>query len=86
MENKPNIPDYLLWEYDLTTFNYEKSFKIVIERILLLGSIRDWSEMLRFYPIEKITETLEWSKQIAKREKDFAKLFLQSDLLNSNVA
>jgi hypothetical protein len=86
MNNKPNIPDYLLWEYDLTTFNYEKSFKIVIERILYRGTIEDWIEMLRFYPKEKIMETIEWSKQIEKRDKDFARLFLQSDIINSNAA
>ena len=82
MKTKPNIPDYLLWEYDLTTFNYEKSYKIVIERILLRGMIDDWKEMLLFYPIEKIRETIEWTKQIEKREKDFARLFLHSDILN----
>ncbi len=81
MKTKPNIPDYLLWEYDLTTFNYEKSYKIVIERILLRGTIEDWKQMLHFYPKDKILETIEWSKQVAKREKDFAILFLQSDIL-----
>jgi len=86
MTSKPNIPDYLLWEYDLTTFNYEKSYKVVIERILLMGSIEDWNEMLRCYPKEKIYETIEWTKQLAKREKDFARLFLQSDIIKSDAA
>jgi hypothetical protein len=82
MENpKPNIPPYLLWEYDLDTFNYQKSYKIVIERILLLGTIENWQEMIHFYPLEKIKETIEWTKQLGKREKDFARLFLQSDML-----
>ncbi|MEI7977601.1 MAG: hypothetical protein WCI53_02045 [Bacteroidota bacterium] len=83
MNNKPNIPGYLLWEYDLETFNYQKSYKIVIDRVLLRGTIEDWTEMLRFYSIEKILETIDWTKQIDKREKDFAKLFIQSDLLNA---
>jgi uncharacterized protein DUF6922 len=86
MRNKPNLPDYLLWEYDLTTFNYENSYKIVIERVLIMGTIEDWKEMIRFYPMEKIMGTIEWSKQLGKREKDFAKLFLQSDLLKSDAA
>ncbi|MFM9003999.1 MAG: DUF6922 domain-containing protein [Flavobacteriales bacterium] len=82
MKTKPNIPNYLLWEYDLETFNYTKSYKIVIERILLLGKIEDWIEMLDFYPLQKINETIEWTKQIEKRDKDFAKLFLKSDMLH----
>lgn len=83
MQNKPNIPEYLLWEYDLTTFNYERSYKIVVERILHRGLIADWKEMLKFYPLEKIIETINWTKQLSKRDKDFAVLFLQSDLLNA---
>ncbi len=34
----------LLWEYDLTTFNYEKSYKIVIERVLQRGNLDEWRE------------------------------------------
>ena len=52
MKTKPNIPNYLLWEYDLGTFNYTKSYKIVIERILLLGKIEDWIE--KNTPVEPI--------------------------------
>jgi hypothetical protein len=85
MRNKPNIPDYLLWEYDLTTFNYEKSYKIVIERILSSNNIEYWNEMLDFYPLEKVYETIKCSEYLTKREKDFANLFLQSDLLKINI-
>jgi len=81
MKTKPNLPAYLLWEYDLETFNYTKSYKIVIERVLIMGKIEDWNEMLNFYPLQKIHETIEWTKQIEKREKDFARMFLKSDLL-----
>jgi hypothetical protein len=80
-KDKPNIPPYLLWEYDLKTFNYGKSYKIVIERILQLGTLNDWREMIRFYPEEKILETIEWSAQLDKRDKDFSVFFLKSDML-----
>ena len=80
-KKKPDIPPYLLWEYDLTTFNYEKSYKIVIERVLQLGTLNDWKEMIAFYSTEKIAETIEWSAQLDQRDKDFSKLFLNSDML-----
>lgn len=82
MNKKPNIPGYLLWEYDLDTFNYEKSYKVVIERILIRGTIEDWTEMLNFYPLERVLETVAWTKQIDRRDKDFALLFIQSDLIH----
>lgn len=80
---KPNIPSFLLWEYDLNTFNYDKSYKIVIERILERGSIEDWREMMRYYPIEKILETIDWSAQLQEREKKFSRFFLNSDMLHA---
>lgn len=81
MEKKPNIRESLLWEYDLETFNWTRSYKIVIERVVQLGSITEWKEIYTFYKPDKIIETVEWSKQLDKRDKDFARLFLNSDLL-----
>jgi hypothetical protein len=78
-KKKPNIPPYLLWEYDLTTFNYEKSYKIVIERVLERGTMEDWKEIVDFYKKEKILETIEWSAQLQERDKKFSKFFLNSD-------
>ncbi len=76
---KPNIPAFLLWEYDLKTFNYDKSYKIVIERVLERGTMNDWKEIVTYYSNEKILETIEWSAQLEERDKNFSKLFLKSD-------
>ncbi len=84
MNKKPNISASLLWEYNLDTFNFEKSYKVVIERILIRGTLKDWSEMLKFYPIDRILETIEWTKQMPKMDKDFARLFIKSDLLHDS--
>jgi hypothetical protein len=78
---KPSIPKFLLWEYDLATFNYDKSYKIVIERVLQMGTLEDWKEMIRYYSNDKILETIKWSAQLDKRDKDFSTFFLKSDML-----
>lgn len=83
MRKKPNIPGYFLWEYDLSTFNYDKSYKIVIERVLQLGNLEEWREMLRYYGEEKIKETIEWSAQLDKQGKEFSRFFLKSDFLDA---
>ncbi|HMW65694.1 MAG TPA: hypothetical protein PK695_00300 [Chitinophagaceae bacterium] len=72
----------LLWEYDLETFNYEKSYKIVIERVLERGNLDEWREMMKLYSKDQILETIEWSAQLDKRDKDFSKFFLTSGFLN----
>ena len=83
MQSKPKIRPQLLWEYDLETFNWERSYKIVIERVVQRGWINEWKEIYKFYGPEKILETVDWSKQLDKRDKDFARLFLKSDLLHA---
>ena len=72
----------LLWEYDLATFNYDKSFKIVIERILQMGNLDEWRNMVAYYPKSKILETIEWSAQLEERDKAFARFFLTSEFLH----
>jgi hypothetical protein len=80
--NKPNIVNTaLLWEYDLETFNYIKSYKIVIERVIERGNLEEWREMVRLYSRKQILETIAWSAQLSKRDKDIAKLFLKSGFL-----
>jgi hypothetical protein len=83
-QKRPHIINQaLLWEYDLETFNYEKSYKIVIERVLERGNLEEWREMVRLYSKEKILETIEWSAQLDKRDKEFSKFFLTSGFLHA---
>lgn len=81
-KTKPHIINTtLLWEYDLDTFNYEKSYKIVIERVFERGNLEEWREMVGLYTNQQILETIEWSAQLEKRDKEFSKFFLTSDFL-----
>jgi hypothetical protein len=83
-QKRPNIINTaLLWEYDLETFNYDKSYKIVIERILQMGNLEEWRNMVNYYSREQILETIEWSAQLDKRDKDFCRFFLNSEFLHA---
>lgn len=81
MRTKPDINDRLLWEYDLDTFNYDKSYKIVIERVLQLGNLDEWRAVLQYYGEKKILEVIDWSAQLKDSEKEFSRFFLKSDFL-----
>ncbi|HYJ62885.1 MAG TPA: hypothetical protein VEV62_04010 [Parafilimonas sp.] len=83
MQAKPDIRTALLWEYDLESFHWDRSYKIVIERVVQMGDVHEWREIYKFYGPGKILETVKWSKQLDKRDKDFARLFLTSDLLHA---
>ena len=81
---RPNIINTaLLWEYDLDTFNYERSYKIVIERVLERGNLDEWREMVSLYTKEQILETIDWSAQLEPRDKEFSRLFLASEFLHA---
>lgn len=82
MFRKPNIKHALLWEYDLETFNWERSYKIVIERVLQLGNLKEWQEMVRSYSRQQIEDTIEWSAQLDLRDKKFSLFFLDSEFLH----
>ena len=83
MKKKPNIPARLLWEYDYETFNFDKSYKIVIERVMQLGDLDEWREVVNYYSREQIIATIEWSAQLDERDKKFCRFFLNSDLLDA---
>ena len=81
---KPNIINpTLLWEYDLETFNYVKSYKIVIKRVLQRGNLNEWLEVVQLYTREQILETIEWSAQLDRKEKEFSRFFLNYDFLDA---
>ena len=83
MPNRPNISDTLLWEYDLNTLHWDKSYKIVIERVLQMGNLKEWKEIIKFYARAQILETIEWSAQLQENEKIFSRFFLNSEFLNA---
>jgi hypothetical protein len=83
-KKRPDIINQaLLWEYDLDTFNYKKSYKIVIERVLERGTLEEWREMVKLYTRDQILETIEWSAQLEERDKEFSRLFLNSGFLHA---
>ena len=71
----------LLREYDLETFNSDRSYKIVIERVLQMGSLEEWRNMVTYYAKQQIPETIAWSAQSDKRDNEFSKFFLASAYL-----
>jgi hypothetical protein len=83
MEKPKIINSALLWEYDLETFNYEKSYKIVIERVLERGNLNEWREMVKIYKTEQILTAIDWSSQLDQRDKEFSRFFLKSEFLNA---
>ena len=77
----PQLRPHLLWEYDQSKFNYRRGATVVIERVIERGTIEEWREIVRFYGKEKVLEVAAGSKQLDKRDKHFATIFVHSDMV-----
>lgn len=75
----PQIRKHLLWEYDFDNFDYLLSKKIVIERIIERGNLKEWKEMLQFYGKDTVLEVARNSKQLDRKEKNFTEIFVDSE-------
>jgi len=80
--NKLPISPSLLWEYDLATFDFDRSRRVVIERIIARGSMEEWRVMKQFYGVESVLDIVSSSKQLSKRDREFASFFIYSGFLN----
>ncbi len=81
VKRTPVISPSLLWEYNLQTFDYEKSVKVVVERVIERGTLADWREMFRYYGKDEILRVARSSKQLSAKDKNFAEIFLGSPLV-----
>ncbi len=74
-----NIRHHLLWEYDLGKFDFDKSAFVVIERIIERGNMQEWRDMLKYYGKEEVLRVAMQSKQLDKRDKNFTKIYVDSE-------
>jgi hypothetical protein len=74
---------HLLWEYDLTTFDYDKSKAIIIERVIQRGNLKDWQIAIEMYGKDAFLQVIEHSNQLSDRDRNFTKLIIDSPLINA---
>lgn len=72
---------HLLWEYDLTTFDYDTSKAIIIERVIQRGNLKDWQIAIEMYGKDAFLQVVEDSNQLSDRDRNFTKLIIDSPLL-----
>jgi len=74
---------HLLWEYDLTTFDYDTSKAIIIERVIQRGNLKDWQIAIEIYGKDAFLQVVEDSNQLSDRDRNFTKLIIDSPLINA---
>lgn len=72
------LSKHLLWEYDLSSFDYDKSWFIVIERVIERGNLVEWWLTQNYYGTQKILTVAKDSRQLSPRLKNFAEVYVNS--------
>jgi len=78
LESEKNVPEkyhYLFWDTDPAMVDVKRHSRYIIERVLELGGLDalKWIQMV--YPTRRILETLEISRKISLRSKNFWRIW-----------
>ena len=76
------LSPHLLWEYDQAAFDFDRSKKIVIERVIERGNLQDWRIMVHYYGKGEVLRISRKSRTLSERDRRFTELFLPSKLLD----
>ncbi len=63
----------------MSTFDFDRSWFIVIERIIERGDILQWRSVQNYYGKEKMLEVCSESKQLSIRDKTFTSIYVNSE-------
>lgn len=82
LESERNVPEgfyYLFWDTDPKGIDLKKNARYVIERVLELGGLDALKWVQRLYPTRRIIETLETSRKITPKSKNFWDIWFRDD-------
>lgn len=68
---------YLFWDAEPERIDLKKNARYVIERVLEMGSFAEFQWIQRLYPTRLIIETLEISRKITPRSRNFWTVWLK---------
>lgn len=74
LERERNVPEelyYLFWDTDPKNIDLKKNARYVIEKVLELGGLDAIRWVQRLYPTRLIIETLEASRKITPKSRNF---------------
>lgn len=74
IERERIVPEefyYLFWDADPKGIDLKKNARYIIERVLEIGGLDALQWIQRLYPTRRIVETLEISRKITPKSKNF---------------
>lgn len=73
------LPSYLFWDIDVAKMDIDQSYRLVIERVIQLGTLEQWRNTQRYFGKDRFLEVVDKSNNLSEREQSFTRLFIDSD-------
>ena len=54
IQDKPDLPRFLFWDFRYDDIEWRKEYLTVIARVIERGNPQEWAEMIRFYGEAKV--------------------------------
>jgi hypothetical protein len=80
LKRENNVPEdfrYLFWDADPESIDLKTNARYIIERVLEMGGLDSLHWVQHLYPTRLIIETLETSRKITPRSKNFWTIWLK---------
>ena len=61
----------LLWEYDVSRFDFLKEISVVVQRVIERGASEDFYAMFNLYGVERVNETIRKIPSFSQRDMEF---------------
>lgn len=65
------IDPRLLWEYDVSIFDYQKMKSTVVQRVIERGDINDFYAILNIYGLESVIDTIKNLTYLNNKDLNF---------------
>jgi hypothetical protein len=76
MLNYLNIRPSLFWDIDRNILNEENNRKLIIERVLNLGNLSEWIEIVKYYGLDIIKEEVKKAGDLYPKTISFIETYL----------
>jgi len=74
------VRDHLLWEFNLETFDYQKSRSMVVERVVQRGDTDDWLTVFNLYGYEGVREQIKQIPYLNNKDMNFVRVIFEIPL------
>jgi len=71
------LSKHIFWDLNVDSIDFQKHARLVIERVVVYGDLKDWHTLKEFYGLEKIKKEALQIRTLDKKTLNFLSLILK---------